>query len=101
MLMRFIIYYKHNKIFQFFISIDNIRMASAWNMFTKKIFEEGRKKNKSYSFREALSDASKRKGEMGSMSASKSKSKSKKAPKSKKAKKSTKKTRKARKSRKA
>jgi len=79
------------------ISMDNIRMASAWNMFVNKVFEEGRMKNKAFSFKEALSEASKRKGEMGSMSATKSK----KAPKSKKAKKSTKKTRKARKSRKA
>jgi len=74
--------------------MNNIRMASAWNMFTKKIFEEGRKKNSKFSFREALSEASRRKGEMGSMMSS-TKSKSKKA------KKSTKKTRKARKSRKA
>ena len=73
-------------------------MASAWNMFTKKIFEEGRKKNSKFSFREAFSEASRRKGEMGSMMSS---TKSKKASKSKKAKKSTKKTRKARKSRKA
>ena len=41
-------------------------MPSAWNMFVKKIYEEGVKKNSNYSFKEALKDASKRKNEMGS-----------------------------------
>lgn len=45
-------------------------MASAWNLFVKKIFNEGRKKNKDYKFSEALKDASKRKSEMGSSSSS-------------------------------
>ena len=41
-------------------------MPSAWNMFVKKIFEEGRKINgKTYKFSQALKDASKRKAEMG------------------------------------
>ena len=41
-------------------------MPSAWNMFVKKIFEEGRKQyGKTYKFSQALKDASKRKGEMG------------------------------------
>lgn len=40
-------------------------MPSAWNMFVKKIFEEGRKINgKTYKFSQALKDASKRKAEM-------------------------------------
>lgn len=39
---------------------------TAWNMFVKKVFHEGKSKNKSYSFKQALKDASKRKGEMGS-----------------------------------
>lgn len=44
---------------------------SAWTQFVSKIFNEGRKKNgKSYSFKQAMQDASKRKGEMGSMSKS-------------------------------
>jgi hypothetical protein len=43
-------------------------MPSAWNMFVKKIYEEGHKKNPDYSFKQALKDASKRKSEMGSMS---------------------------------
>ena len=43
------------------------RKPSAWNMFVKKIYHEGHKKNSNYSFKQALSDASKRKGEMGSM----------------------------------
>lgn len=48
-------------------------MASAWNMFVKKIFNEGRSKNKAYSFKQALKDASRRKSEMGSSSSSKTK----------------------------
>lgn len=43
------------------------RKPSQWNMFVKKVFSQGRSKNKNYSFKEALSDASKRKGEMGTM----------------------------------
>jgi hypothetical protein len=39
-------------------------MASTWNLFVKKIYHEGRGKNKNYSFKQALKDASKRKGEM-------------------------------------
>jgi hypothetical protein len=42
------------------------RKLSSWNIFVKKIYQEGRAKNKDYSFKQALSDASKRKGEMGS-----------------------------------
>jgi hypothetical protein len=42
------------------------RKLSSWNIFVKKIYQEGRSKNKEYSFKQALSDASKRKGEMGS-----------------------------------
>ena len=43
------------------------RKPSQWNMFVKKVFSQGRSKNKNYSFKEALTDASKRKGEMGTM----------------------------------
>lgn len=51
-------------------------MASAWNLFVKKIYHEGvAKKGKSYSFKQALKDASARKGEMGSSASSKSSSK--------------------------
>jgi hypothetical protein len=42
------------------------RKLSSWNIFVKKIYQEGRAKNKNYSFKQALTDASKRKGEMGS-----------------------------------
>ena len=42
------------------------RKLSSWNIFVKKIYQEGRAKNKDYSFKQALSDASRRKGEMGS-----------------------------------
>jgi len=41
-------------------------MPSAWNMFVKKIYEEGKAKDPKYEFKQALVDASKRKGEMGS-----------------------------------
>ncbi len=41
------------------------RKLSAWNLFVKKVYQEGKRKNKNYSFKQALNDASKRKGEMG------------------------------------
>jgi hypothetical protein len=44
------------------------RKLSSWNIFVKKIYHEGHSKNKNYSFKQALSDASKRKSEMGSSS---------------------------------
>ncbi len=44
------------------------RKLSAWNLFVKKIYSEGKKSNKDYSFKQALSDASSRKSEMGNMS---------------------------------
>lgn len=40
------------------------KMPSAWNMFVKKIYEEGKSKNPTYEFKQALVDASKRKSEM-------------------------------------
>ena len=40
------------------------RKLSQWNIFVKKIYQEGHAKNKDYSFKQALTDASKRKGEM-------------------------------------
>jgi len=43
-------------------------MPTAWNMFVKKIYEEGKAKDSNYKFKQALVDASKRKGEMGSAS---------------------------------
>ena len=42
-------------------------MPSKWNMFVKKIYEEGHNQDPNYSFKQALKDASKRKGEMGNM----------------------------------
>ena len=45
------------------------RKLSSWNIFVKKIYQEGRAKDNEYSFKQALSDASKRKGEMGSSKA--------------------------------
>ena len=41
-------------------------MVTAWNNFVKKIYHMGRTKNPLYLFKDALKDASKRKGEMGS-----------------------------------
>ena len=41
---------------------------TAWNLFVKKIYHEGKAKNKNYQFKDALKDASKRKSEMGSSS---------------------------------
>jgi hypothetical protein len=38
---------------------------SAWNDFVKKIYWENKKKNKNFQFKDALKEASRRKGEMG------------------------------------
>ena len=46
------------------------RKLSAWNLLVKKVYQEGRSKNKNYSFKQALTDASKRKSEMGSTKSS-------------------------------
>jgi hypothetical protein len=43
------------------------RKLSQWNMFVKKIFHEGRQKNRTYKFKDALKDASRRKSEMNAM----------------------------------
>jgi hypothetical protein len=40
-------------------------MLSEWNKFVSKVYQEGKKKNPSYKFKDSLSDASARKGEMG------------------------------------
>jgi hypothetical protein len=45
--------------------------VTAWNLFVKKVYHQGRSKNKHYSFKQALQDASKRKGEMGKSTKSK------------------------------
>ena len=58
-------------------------MPSEWNMFVKKIYEEGKAKNSNYEFKQALMDASKRKSEMGRASASGDKSKKNKSKRSK------------------
>ena len=41
---------------------------SAWNDFVKKIYWENKKKNKNFQFKDALKEASRRKGEMGKSS---------------------------------
>ena len=40
------------------------RKLSQWNLFVKKIYQEGKSKNAKYDFKQALSDASSRKSEM-------------------------------------
>jgi hypothetical protein len=42
---------------------------TAWNDFVKKIYHEGHNKDPNYQFKQALKDASRRKGEMGSVPA--------------------------------
>jgi len=42
------------------------RGLTPWNIFVKKVYNEGKSKNANYAFKDALRDASKRKGEMGS-----------------------------------
>jgi hypothetical protein len=44
------------------------RALSPWNIFVKKIYREGKTTDSNYAFKDALKDASKRKGEMGSSS---------------------------------
>jgi hypothetical protein len=39
---------------------------SAWTDFVSKVYHENHKKNPNYSFKDALKEASRRKGEMGS-----------------------------------
>jgi hypothetical protein len=42
------------------------RALSSWNIFVKKVYREGKSTDSNYQFKDALRDASKRKGEMGS-----------------------------------
>jgi hypothetical protein len=50
------------------------KKLSAWNIFVSKVFKEGKAKNKSYQFRDALKHASARKGEMGTSTSTETKS---------------------------
>jgi len=43
------------------------RKLSSWNLFVKKIYQEGKAKDTNYEFKQALTDENRRKGEMGSM----------------------------------
>jgi hypothetical protein len=43
-------------------------MLSEWNKFVSKVYQEGKKKNSNYKFKDALRDASARKSEMGKSS---------------------------------
>jgi hypothetical protein len=47
-------------------------MLSEWNKFVSKVYKEGKSKNANYKFKDALRDASRRKGEMGKGSLGKS-----------------------------
>ena len=47
-----------------------VKKLSSWNIFVKKVFQEGKAKNKDFQFKDALKEASARKGEMKSMSSS-------------------------------
>ena len=49
------------------------RKLSAWNIFVKKVYTEGKAKDPNYEFKQALEDASKRKSEMGNSSSVSSK----------------------------
>jgi len=40
------------------------RKLTDWNIFVTKVFDEGRAKDNSYTFKQAMSDASERKSEM-------------------------------------
>jgi len=46
------------------------RKPTKWNLFVKKVFHEGKSKSAKYSFKQALTDASRRKAEIGSSSTS-------------------------------
>ena len=41
------------------------RALSPWNKFVSKIYHEGKESDSEYQFKDALKEASKRKGEMG------------------------------------
>ena len=44
-----------------------VKKLSSWNIFVKKVFQEGKAKNKDFQFKDALKEASARKGEMKNM----------------------------------
>uniref|UniRef100_A0A6C0LJK1 Uncharacterized protein n=1 Tax=viral metagenome TaxID=1070528 RepID=A0A6C0LJK1_9ZZZZ len=47
-----------------------VKKLSSWNLFVKKVFQEGKAKNKDFKFKDALKEASARKGEMKNMKTS-------------------------------
>jgi len=49
------------------------RSLSSWNLFVKKVYNEGKSTNSNYKFKDALKDASRRKKEMGSSAANETK----------------------------
>ena len=48
------------------------KKLSAWNLFVKKVYAEGKSKNPNFKFKDALKSASQRKSEMGSASSASS-----------------------------
>ena len=60
------------------INKNRSRKLTPWNIFVKKVYGEGIAKNKNYKFKDALKDASKRKGEMNNSQMTKKNSKTKK-----------------------
>jgi len=59
------------------------RALSSWNIFVKKVYREGKSSNSNYAFKDALRDASKRKGEMGNVATGTKKARKTKSKKSK------------------
>jgi hypothetical protein len=72
---------------------------TAWNDFVKKIYHEGHNKDSSYSFKQALKDASGRKSEMGKPDIAASTAMGVKTKKSRKTSRKSKKTKKSKKTR--
>ena len=60
------------------------KKLSAWNLFVKKIYAEGKAKKSGFQFKDALKEASRRKSEMGSSSSASSSGPTKKNTKSRK-----------------
>jgi len=58
------------------------RALSSWNIFVKKVYREGKSSNSNYAFKDALRDASKRKGEMNNIASGTKKVRKSKAKKS-------------------
>ena len=63
---------KYNILYKYTILVNiifckYIMALTPWNKFVSKIYQEGKKANKDYKFKDALKDASRRKSEMNAM----------------------------------